>query len=112
LGLQNDEQLGAYIDNAQKQLDSNKENTLIIADLLKQILVQLGGTPRDDGGHSEHGQPGSGVDNTGTHSGRGLPGASSDRPVGPSRNITDEDAEAIGDAVGRRIERYGSDARR
>lgn len=87
LGLQSEEELDSYMDAIEAQRDSNDENTASIVDELQSIrrLLDLILNGRSD----------SGVDGSG-RDGRMTEGSS-------RRRLTDEDAEAVGSAVGRAI---------
>jgi hypothetical protein len=88
LGLQSQEELDAWIDNIQEQTDSNGENTASIVNVLQRILRELELTRS---GRSDSGVEGGGRD------GRSAEGRSR------SRVLTDDDADAIGRAVGREV---------
>jgi hypothetical protein len=92
LGLQNKDQLKAYIENLQAQQESDGDNTKSIVDVLKQILVALGGTPDSNAGGAPP------VPTVGREPGAGE---------GRGRNISDDDADAIGEAVYRAVTRPG-----
>lgn len=93
LGM-NDSQLNDYITSIQKQTDSDGNNTKSIVDAINAmsdaVVIALGGTPS----HSNNGTTASGsggaAGTRGGHSGHGG-----------GRNITDDDANAIGQSVGR-----------
>jgi hypothetical protein len=106
-----DEAFGKYIADIQAKQDDNGENTRSIVqaiyDIGDQITVALGGTPgsHDDGdgatpGHSSHGRPGDVEDFS-------LPGSRGHSQHG-GRNITDDDARAIGREVGRGVRDAGA----
>ena len=93
LGM-NDKQLNDYITSIQKQTDSDGNNTKSIVDAINDmsdaIVIALGGTPS----HSNNTTTGTGAGGTTPrgHSGHGS-----------RRAISDEDADAIGQSVGRQI---------
>src|SRR5690606_5366762 len=93
LGLENAEALDAYIEGIEAQRDSDGENTALIVDKLDEILQAL---LRDEA--RREGGAGDVVIRPPTGPG--------ERTVSPNggRTLTDEDAEAIGESVGRRLE--------
>lgn len=97
LGLENAEALDAYIEGIEAQRDSDGENTALIVDKLDEILqALLRDEARRDGGAGD--VAGDVVIRPPTGPG--------ERTVSPNggRTLTDEDAEAIGESVGRRLE--------
>jgi hypothetical protein len=103
LHLDNADQLQAYIDNVQAQLDSNGENTTSIVDAIERLGDRLLGiVAPEDRGHSGHARPGAPEAPAGGDRGHSSHG----------RTLTDEDAEAVGEAVGREIRRFAIHDRR
>jgi hypothetical protein len=94
-----DEAFGKYIADIQAKQDDNKENTssiiAAINDMSDAVVTALGGTPR---GHSEHASPGGSSSPT-TPRGHSQHGG---------RNISDDDARAIGREVGRGVRDAGT----
>jgi len=118
LGLQNQDQLKAYIENIKKQQDLDGNNTKSIVDVLKQILEALGGTPTDSAPGEGLNEPGGGkpgstnrdLNTNRTSNAPVVPGEGGGRSGGGGSNrmLTDDDADAIGDAVERAMRRIGS----
>ena len=111
LGLQNEDQLKAYIENQKKLLEANRDGNKSIVDVLKQILVALGGTPAADStdGLNEPGggKPGSTNRDLNQNRASNAPSIPAGHGDGTGRNISDDDAEAIGEAVYRAVTRPG-----
>jgi hypothetical protein len=102
LGLANDDALKAYIETRQAQLDSDGNNTQSIVSKLDEILQQLRST-------SNGGTVPVGDHSTGAHD-----APFSDGPAHSSHGRGDSNqelADAIGDAVGRVVLRYGEQRR-
>lgn len=113
LGLENEDALKTYIDNIKAQQEADGNGTKSIVDVLKQILVALGGTPTDETGSLN--EPGGGKPGTTnrdlntdrTANAPPIPGGrvAGDASGGGSRMFSDDDAEAFGRAVGRELSR-------
>jgi ribosomal protein L12E/L44/L45/RPP1/RPP2 len=96
-----DQQTSDYIDAIQKQVDDNGDNTESLIAALDRLTRALGGTVPSGGDTSSRGTPFGDNSDVGTFGGTQGRGGTDSRNHGHAgqRNITDDDAKAIGTAV-------------